>query len=131
MKQTFEIAAKMPSLNELIRAKGAFGGGAGKRWNGYNAMKKQWSEVVAQASRRYGIKHVERARLGFEWHESTWRRDPDNVSSGGRKLILDSLVKTGLLPGDGPKNVHGFSDAFAYGAERDLVVITLEEVERD
>lgn len=42
-------------------------------------------------------------------------RDPDGVAAGGRKLLLDGIVKAGVLPTDGARVVRGFVDQFQYG----------------
>ena len=52
-----------------------------------------------------------------------WRkRDPDNVSSGGRKIILDSLQECGLLENDNATWVLSFVDTFKYGKDVGVVL---------
>lgn len=52
--------------------------------------------------------------IWFTWRERDRHRDPDGVSSGGRKLLLDGMVKAGVLPSDGARGVRGFVDNFEY-----------------
>jgi hypothetical protein len=122
---SFWIPDKLPSLNELVRAKGSFAGGKGKRWNGYNALKQRYQSEIGAILSRDKPAPLDRAFITFAWHEATWRRDPDNVAAGGRKLILDTLVKAGVLPDDGPRHVSGWTDTFVYGAEEQGVMVTL------
>lgn len=67
--------------------------------------------------------------MSFEWHIST-RHDPDNISSGGRKVILDGMVESGKLVNDNQKWILGFEDTF-YQCPKgdDKVIITIMEYE--
>ena len=51
-------------------------------------------------------------RMVYRWYEKDRRRDLDNVSSYGRKVIQDALVETGILQNDGWKQITGFADDF-------------------
>ena len=51
-------------------------------------------------------------RMVYRWYEKDRRRDLDNVSSYGRKVIQDALVETGILQNDGWKQITGFTDDF-------------------
>jgi hypothetical protein len=86
------------------------------RWNGYAALKARWEAQVMRSVRAQGVRPVpsgRRVHLWFIWREPTRRRDPDNVAAGGRKLILDALVRLGILPTDGWTTVAGWTDRFA------------------
>ena len=56
--------------------------------------------------------------LVFKWNLSNYRRDPDNISSAGRKFILDAMQQATylngsiLLPNDNLKHIQGFRDYF-------------------
>lgn len=56
--------------------------------------------------------------LTFNWQLSDYRRDPDNISSAGRKFILDAMQKAIYLDGkkflanDNLKHIIGFKDEF-------------------
>ena len=95
-------------MNDLLDAKGS---GFGKG-NAYARLKKEWTEKIGWALKAAKLKPVGPAEIHFEWLEKNKRRDPDNSSSGGRKLILDALVTHGILEGDGWAHVIGFSDDF-------------------
>lgn len=66
--------------------------------------------------------------IDFLWTEKNNRRDYDNLSSLGRKFILDALVASGKLPDDNRKYVRGFSDAFELGKDY-KVTLTIKEVD--
>ena len=67
--------------------------------------------------------------MGYIWYERDMRRDLDNVSSFGRKVIQDALVKAAILKGDGWKYVVGFSDRFEVGKENPRIEVLIREVE--
>lgn len=62
--------------------------------------------------------------VDFVWFEKDKRRDHDNIASA-RKFIFDALVKSGILPDDGWKNVGNFTDTFLVDKERPRVEIYL------
>lgn len=86
------ISGTLPNLNDYIaaerqhRQKGA-------------ALKRQAEQVVILAAR----KQLQRFRYGnpvimdYVWFEPNRRRDKDNISSFGRKVIQDGLVRAGIL----------------------------------
>lgn len=106
---TVEIPIKVPSLNEYINA---------CRTN-YHKANKMKHDVQNQVAAYIG--HLPRMRkpvwIDFLWTEKNNRRDYDNISSCGRKFILDALVNTGKLLDDNRKFVIGFSDSFEVGKD--------------
>lgn len=107
--QKFFVEGQIPGLNDLLAAKGS---GFGKG-NAYARLKKEWTEKIHWAILRAKIQPVQAAGFHFYWQELHMRRDPDNVAAGGRKLILDALVKAGTLPNDGWAEIRGFQDTFS------------------
>jgi hypothetical protein len=121
--QRLVIPCSPPSLNDLIDAH-AFTFGKGKsRSNGYQKIKKHWANVVAVAVRKCRLRPVDACSLHFHFSEKDRRRDPDNIASGGAKVIIDGLVKAGVLKGDGWATVKGLSFTWSVGAPRTTVVI--------
>lgn len=103
------IKGRLPGLNEYIAA---------ERTNRYKAaqMKREAEALVlwsAKASIRGKIPTP--CVMHYTWVEPNKKRDMDNISSFGRKVIQDALVKGGYLPGDGWKYIHGFTDSFEVG----------------
>jgi hypothetical protein len=119
--QTLWVPGKLPGLNELIgAAKGA--GGTGRA---YSRLKRNWTEAVwalAKAARLAPYDPGARVYMGFVWYEADRRRDMDNIAAGGRKLILDGLVKAGVLATDGWGGVAGWTDSFEVVSVRDIGV---------
>ena len=67
--------------------------------------------------------------IKYRWYERDRRRDLDNVSSFGRKVIQDALVTTKVLQNDGWKNITGFQDSFFVDAANPRIEIEIEVVE--
>lgn len=128
MIQTLIIHGTLPGLNQLLDAKsyrGPVRGRTSKRWNGYANMKRQWGEAIYwQAVRELKPMHV--AHVHYIWIEKDHRRDPDNFTAGGRKIILDSLVRAGILPDDSMKHILSQSDVWEVDPARAGVIVRLE-----
>jgi len=79
-------------------------------------MKKQLeADIILSAFS--GAKKLEgKVWIEFTWHERNMRRDKDNVAAG-KKWIMDSMQKKGILENDNNKFVEGFVDRFVYGKE--------------
>jgi hypothetical protein len=114
------IPKRLPGLNEIIR------------WNNqrvpflskgkyivfkYTIKKRELEEYlvklfVVQTKGEAGksIKYT-RCKIVFHWYEPNRRRDPSNVCAGGRKFILDALVRSGILQNDNWL-ISDFSDSF-------------------
>lgn len=102
----FTIRGKLPGLNDYITA---------ERTNRYKGavMKRQSETIVLHAARSLGKYRPDgKVRMVYRWYEQTQRRDKDNISSFGRKVIQDALVKGGWLANDGWKNIEDFEDKF-------------------
>ena len=123
MTQTFRIEQTLPNLNDYTKAC------RGNRYGGA-AMKKRCEDIIAGYIRAAGVKPCAGpVYIKYLWVEQNKRRDLDNISSFGRKVINDSLVNTGILAGDGPTHIKGFSDEFAYDRDGPGVVVRVEEEE--
>ena len=121
--QRLWVPGRLPGLNEVIAA----AKGRGGRGHAYATMKRTVGEMIWAYAKAARLCPVKRARLAFRWVEKDKRRDPDNVSSAGRKFVFDSLVAAGVLPGDGWAAVAGWSDEFEVGT-RHGVEVTITEV---
>ena len=100
---TFTIKAKLPSLNDVTyknRANKFYG----------NKFKGDIEEVIGwaikQALTMKTLRPVEKpCEIQIHWHESTKRRDVDNIQSS-QKFILDAMVKNGILKNDSRRYVR-------------------------
>lgn len=64
--------------------------------------------------------------IEFLWIEKDRRRDPDNISGFGRKVIMDALVKAGILADDSGKYVKGFKDSFLVDAVNPRIEVRIK-----
>ncbi len=118
---SFFVAGKVPSLNDLLEARGAIApairsiimrqrpGKAksrGARFDLYNEIKQDWSHRTIHALPLPFVR-VQACYFGYVVVEQTLKRDPSNVCSAAIKFIEDGLVKVGAIPNDGWKNILG------------------------
>lgn len=107
MRYTLIIAGRLDNMNDYTGA---------CRTNQYKGAKlKQKNEnVVKQAIyEQLGRLRIKKpVRMSYRWYEPNKRRDLDNISAFGRKVIQDALVDTRVLQDDGWRYVKGFQDEF-------------------
>ena len=118
------IKGRLPGLNEYIDQE-RIHRQAGAR------LKRDAEETVlwfAKAALRGTIKTP--VIMHYVWIEPNRKRDKDNVSSFGRKVIQDALVKGGYLPGDGWEHIEGFTDSFEVDRKNPRIEVTFEEVKK-
>lgn len=124
MEYLLVIPGRLHNLNDLIAA---------ERTNRHMGakMKSDDESIVSSAIRRcMGITVIQNpVYMEYKWVEPNKRRDLDNVSSYGRKIIQDALVKTGVLKDDGWNEVVGFSDRFEVDRKNPRIEVLIREVE--
>ena len=123
MEYLLTIPGTLNNLNDYIAA---------ERTNRHKGakMKADNGNIVAVAIRQCmrGIRIDKPVFMEYTWVEKNRRRDLDNISSFGRKVIQDALVETGVLKDDGWKYVVGFSDRFQVDRERPRIEVRIREV---
>lgn len=123
MEYVLVIPGKLHNLNDYIYA---------ERSNRYvgSQMKKADQELIIQYVKQQlkGIKIEKPVFMEYTWYEINKQRDKDNISSYGRKIIQDGLVKSGVLQGDGWGDIDGFSDTFEVDKENPRVEVRIIEV---
>lgn len=82
------------------------------------------AQMIAQAA-NIGRTHTPCA-VKCVWHLKDGRKDPDNVAFA-IKFLLDGLVRAGVLPNDGQKEIWRIVHEFVRDA-REGVSVELEEV---
>jgi len=116
----FFIPKRLPGLNEIIKANKAMVPWLSKgkrRVYQYTILKADIEQSIIdyikmQSDGNAGkLIKFESAKIDFLWIEPNRRRDPSNVCAGGRKFILDAMVKCGLLVNDNWL-ISDFSDKF-------------------
>lgn len=117
-KITFQISGKFSGMNELINH---------NRTNKYIGAKakKRETESVAWQIKVLRLKPITcSCKIHFEWHTTT-NQDPDNLDGGGRKMLLDGFVKSGLLVNDTQRYIKGLSSVVVKD-NSDYVNVTIE-----
>ena len=124
MEYLLVIPGRLDNLNDYISA---------ERTNRYKgAQMKSRSETVVINAIRQCLRLVKIEKpvyMEYTWYEKNKRRDLDNISSFGRKVIQDSLVHTHVLKNDGWKEIVGFSDTFYVYAINPRIEVLIREVE--
>ncbi len=117
------IPGTLPGLNEYIAAE------RGNRYKGAK-MKRQSQQIVILCARKQlrGFKPQNPVVMRYRWYERNRRRDKDNISSYGRKVIQDGLVAAGVIKNDGWNEIDRFSDEFFVDPERLRIEVEIEEV---
>ena len=95
-------------------------------------MKAQNEKIVMiEISRQLRGCHVRHpVIMRYQWYEKNRRRDKDNISSFGRKVIQDALVKCKVLQNDGWGVIRGFSDEFYVDKQNPHILVEIMEVTR-
>ncbi len=123
MEYLLTIPGTLPNLNDYIAA---------ERTNRHKGakMKADSGKIVAAAIRQClrGVRIEKTVYMEYTWYEPNKRRDKDNVSSFGRKVIQDSLVDAGILKDDGWKHVVGFSDRFEVDKDNPRIEVLIKEI---
>lgn len=131
---SFWIPGPLPNLNDLLEARMQQGRAVAQRrkWNAYTDLKRKWEAAISRAIKAaHPPKFAAMVDVGFHWVEKDRRRDKDNVAGGGKKLVLDSLVLCGVIPGDGWKWIGNFFDEFTVGEPAGVRVTILPAEEEE
>ena len=134
VSQLLILPYKFPGFNELISA-ATFQQrtGRNKAYSPYTEIKEQWMQFVSVQCRKCGCLPFKQGPIAFkfDWYEENRRRDPDNFTGGGRKIILDGLVDANIIGNDGWKWVGRFDgDDWYVDKENPRVEITMYHCER-
>jgi hypothetical protein len=108
MKQILILPHRLPCINDMT--------GCVNKWV-YSKLKKDMESSIEYEIKRQKLKPMPYAYLTFIWFEKDKRRNPDNVSGGGPKFVLDSLVRCGILKNDGWSEVLGIKHGCVVGDE--------------
>lgn len=123
MKQKFIIRGSLPGLNEYINA---------ERTNRYKGaeLKSRAESIVLHSLRSLGKWRAEGpVYMVYHWYCEDRRKDKDNISSFGRKVIQDALVRARIIKNDGWNDIIGFEDVFYIDKKNPRIVVEIEEEE--
>ena len=125
-RHSFVIYGRLSGLNEITKAN------RGNRYAGA-ALKKKDMKLCADYVMVGGLPNFKTPiMLDISWFEPNSRRDIDNISGGGTKAILDSLVEAGKLPNDGRKWVKSITHYFPEPDKKNpRIVVEIVTVESD
>ena len=117
-----EIAGRFPGLNDIIDAAKK---GKGK-YQPYAIMKEQYTDIVAWTAKK--LPKFNKIDIAITFYEKNNSRDPDNIAAGGTKMILDGLVKAGVIENDNRKHINSISHKFETDRLNPRVEIDIREV---
>lgn len=115
---TIWLPGRMPGLNELLDGKAQHG-----KWNQYNATKSKFGAAIGLVARTNGLLAQGASYVSALWLEPNRKRDPDNIVSGGFKLLNDAFVSAGILSGDGWSEILGLVGYWHHKPERVGVLV--------
>ncbi len=123
MEYLLIIPGTLNNLNDYIAAERA------NRYRGAKMKADNEKSVVAAVMQcMRGVKIERPVFMEYTWFEKNRRRDLDNISSFGRKVVQDALVIAGVLKDDGWKHVVGFSDRFDVDRENPRIEVLIKEI---
>lgn len=123
MEYKFVIKGRLPSLNEYIEANRR------SPYQGNQMKRKNETIIIRNIKQQLDVTCITKpVFLLFRWFEKNKRRDHDNVSSFGRKVIQDALVKANILQDDGWGYVIGFQDEFFVDFKEPRIEIIIKEI---
>ena len=123
MQHMLIISGRLDNLNDYIAACRA------NQYKGAHLKAKNEQKVQAEIYEQLGRLRITRpVRMIYRWYEKDRRRDLDNISSFGRKVIQDALVQAHVLQNDGWKEIVGFSDEFYIDAHNPRIEVEIEVI---
>lgn len=124
MRHMLIISGRLDNLNDYIRAIDV------NRHEGSKLKKKNQNKVIAEIYEQLGRLRIKKpVVMRYRWYEKDRRRDLDNISSFGRKVIQDALVSTQVIENDGWKEIRGFSDEFYIDQKNPRIEVEIEVIE--
>ena len=116
---------QLPDLNKYIEAI------AVNRFLG-GKLKKKFTDKIAWEAQSQKKEMLDMpVFIDFKWFCRNRRIDKDNISSMGRKIILDGLQNANVIAQDSWNAVEGFSDQFFLDKENPRVEIIIKEVKNE
>lgn len=126
MEYLLVIPGRLDNLNDYISAERT------SRYKGADMKARNEALVkIAIKQQLRGLRIEKPVFMEYRWYEKNRRRDLDNISSFGRKIIQDSLVQIHVLANDGWKEIVGFSDQFYVDAANPRIEVLIREVGDD
>ena len=122
MEYLLIIPGRLDNLNDYIRALDS------SRYKGSGLKKKNETICKVAIYEQLGRLRIKKpVTIKYKWFEKDTKRDLDNISSFGRKVIQDALVSCKILPDDGWKQIKGFRDDFFIDPKNPRIEILIQE----
>ena len=119
------IKGRLPGTNDII--------GAAKKGRGnyqpYSIMKAEYTDMIGWIAKqlpKYG-----REDIAITWYEPNLRRDPDNITGGGTKFILDGLVAAGVIKDDSQRYINSNSHRYKLDRKEPRIEVIVKEAEEE
>ena len=97
-------------------------------YKGSKMKKENEAKVLQEIYSQFGrLRITKPVRMEYTWYEPNTRRDLDNISSFGRKVIQDALVASKVLQNDGWDYIKGFSDEFYVDKKNPRIEVLIVE----
>ena len=107
-----------PSLNKIIDL-------SKTHWSRYSNLKAKLTLIVTSYMKDMRPVTKYPVKLKFLWILENKRRDPDNISAVGTKVILDGLVSAQVLKNDGFNAISEINHKFEVDKRHPRVEVTL------
>ena len=122
MKYLLIIHGKLDNLNDYTKASRT------NPYKGSKMKKDNEAKVLQEIYSQFGRLRITRpVTMRYTWYEPNKRRDLDNISSFGRKVIQDALVTSKVLKNDGWNEIKGYSDEFYVDSKNPRIEVLIEE----
>ena len=121
-KAKLVIPGKLPNLNEFINA-------AKENIYSYSNLKKKYQNTVSWYIKKQNIPFFKQVVVKITYYRPNRMEDIDNISSGGKKVIMDALVEMGTIKDDCWSVVRGFEESFEVDSDNPRTEVILKEVE--
>lgn len=115
----FVIPGELPAMNEIIKA-------SKSHYGAYAKLKKDYTALVMIHAK--GLPEVKKADFEITWYCKNKRKDPDNVAGGGTKILLDGLIKAGIIPNDGWNEVNSITHDFKVDKDNPRIEVEIREI---
>ena len=116
------IPGRLSCLNDMINA-------CKESYKKGSALKRVDQDAVEWLIRSQlrGVRFKKPVYMIYKWFEPDRRRDKDNISSFGRKVIQDALVNCKVIKNDGWRYIEGFEDHFYVDAKKPRIEVEIIE----
>lgn len=115
----FTINGSLPSMNEIVAA-------SKKHHMSYANMKKDYTALVQISAAN--LPKIKKADFEITWYCKNKRKDPDNIAGGGTKILMDGLIKAGVMPNDGWNEVNSITHKFEVSKENPRIEVSIHEI---